>query len=365
MGRECLPTAQTRSLTRRGSARALPGAPCVRVGVGRAELPLDEPLRAGAAGAPSRCPRRSPRRRARVELGLEATSSPSAAPAVDEVRAEPAVELRVEVLVVEPLQGAPRAPGRPGSRRARGARAGRRPRAPSVETGRETVALPRAGRVGRPSWSEAYSRLRATPCSGRNARRLLHPLERLLRRRAVDLELHAVAGVRLRRGEPLREAVGRLGRVGARRERHDAHLVELAVGEVHAAQRRLLARRVGVEAEVEARVRRRSSRSWRSVRAVPIAATAVREPRLMEGEHVGVALDDDRAVLLRDRRPRPVEAVDERCLVEELALGRVHVLRLDRVAAPTGGGRRSRARARGHRRAGRRAGRRSSRSRGG
>jgi hypothetical protein len=52
---------------------------------------------------------------------------------------------------------------------------------------------------------------------------------------------------------------------------------------------------------------------------------------LMESEHVGVALHDDRLVLLGDRCARSVEPVDDSTLAEELALGRVHVFRLDRV----------------------------------
>ena len=51
----------------------------------------------------------------------------------------------------------------------------------------------------------------------------------------------------------------------------------------------------------------------------------------MEGEDVGVPLHHDGSVLLGDRRPRPVEPVDDRPLAEELALGRVDVLRRNRV----------------------------------
>ncbi len=54
----------------------------------------------------------------------------------------------------------------------------------------------------------------------------------------------------------------------------------------------------------------------------------------MECEDIRVALDDDRPVLLRDRSPRPVEAVDDGALAEELALRRVHVLCRDRVVVP-------------------------------
>ena len=55
------------------------------------------------------------------------------------------------------------------------------------------------------------------------------------------------------------------------------------------------------------------------------------EPGLVQGEHVGVALDHDRALLLRDRRARAVEAVEQVALAEELALRRVDVLRAQRI----------------------------------
>ncbi len=55
------------------------------------------------------------------------------------------------------------------------------------------------------------------------------------------------------------------------------------------------------------------------------------EPRLPQRDHVGVALDHDRAVLLRDRRTREVEAIEDAALLEEIALGRVDVLALQRI----------------------------------
>jgi hypothetical protein len=50
------------------------------------------------------------------------------------------------------------------------------------------------------------------------------------------------------------------------------------------------------------------------------------EAGLTKRDHVRVALDDDCSLLLRDRRAREVEAVEDRRLVEELTLGRVDVL---------------------------------------
>ena len=55
------------------------------------------------------------------------------------------------------------------------------------------------------------------------------------------------------------------------------------------------------------------------------------DPGLAQRQHVRVALDDDRALLLRDRRPCLVEAVEHVALPEELSLRRVDVLRPQRV----------------------------------
>ena len=55
-------------------------------------------------------------------------------------------------------------------------------------------------------------------------------------------------------------------------------------------------------------VSRSSSRSWCSVSAVPIDATTGSKPRLAQRDHVGVALDDERAVLFRDRPARAVSS---------------------------------------------------------
>ena len=55
------------------------------------------------------------------------------------------------------------------------------------------------------------------------------------------------------------------------------------------------------------------------------------EAGLPERDHVGVPLDDDGALLLGDRGAREMEPVEDRRLVEQLALGRVHVLAAQRV----------------------------------
>ena len=81
---------------------------------------------------------------------------------------------------------------------------------------------------------------------------LAHAEKRLLLvRRAVDLEPDAVAEVALGAGEPLLEALGRVGRIAPRRQRDDAHVEPLRRRELHPSQRRRLAGRVAVEAEVE------------------------------------------------------------------------------------------------------------------
>ena len=55
------------------------------------------------------------------------------------------------------------------------------------------------------------------------------------------------------------------------------------------------------------------------------------EPGLAQRDDVGVAFDDAGTILAGDRRARLVEPVDHPPLVEELRLGRVDVLRLQRV----------------------------------
>jgi hypothetical protein len=55
------------------------------------------------------------------------------------------------------------------------------------------------------------------------------------------------------------------------------------------------------------------------------------ETRLPEGEHVSVALDDQRPFFPRDRGARTVEPVEQVALTEQLSLRRVDVLRLERI----------------------------------
>ena len=134
--------------------------------------------------------------------------------------------------------------------------------------------------------------------------------------------------------QPILEARRCVRRVLPLRECDHAHVESLADCELHAAQGGVLARRIGVKAQEEARrqpaeltqVRFGERRSHRGDDGL--------EPRLAERDHVGVALHDHRALLLRDRRPGQVEPVEDVAFVEELALGRVHVLAAQRVVVP-------------------------------
>ena len=138
-------------------------------------------------------------------------------------------------------------------------------------------------------------------------------------------------GVRLGRGEVRLEAVRVVGRVGALRQRHDPDLEALGQGELHPAQRRLLAGRVRVEAEEQALRQPRQLPQLPLRQRRPHRGHDGLEPRLPQGDHVRVPLDDDRAILLRDRGPGEVEPVEDVGLAEELALRRVHVLPAERI----------------------------------
>ena len=136
-------------------------------------------------------------------------------------------------------------------------------------------------------------------------------------------------------------------------------------GEVHPAQRRVLTCSVRVEAEEEALRQPAELAQLRLRERRPHRRDDRREARLPEREHVGVPFDDDRAVLLRDRLPRGVEPVQEVALPEEVALGRVHVLRLQRVVVVQLARLEAAHASRARRRAGRRCDARSSRCRAG
>ena len=106
----------------------------------------------------------------------------------------------------------------------------------------------RAGRAGR----RRAARRPAARASPRSPRAPRARDERLLAvGGAIELEPNAVEDVALRPAEQLAEGVRRIGRVEPGRERHDLHLEALRGRELHSAQRRRLARRVRVEAQVQ------------------------------------------------------------------------------------------------------------------
>src|SRR5205807_5271768 len=93
--------------------------------------------------------------------------------------------------------------------------------------------------------------------------------------------------------------------------------------ELHAAQRRVLAGGIRVEAEIEALRELRQLLQLSLGERRSHGGDAGQEPDLAQREHVGVSLDDDGAVLLRDRLARTVEAVEEAAPLAEAALGSV------------------------------------------
>ena len=224
---------------------------------------------------------------------------------------------RGERLALEPDAGVEQLPRLPASPRPS--------RRPAPARSRESVSRGRSSR----SASEAEGLLALGRVLGRGED-LAGADERLLPvGGALDLEPDAVVEVALRLAEPLLEPVRCVGRDPAPRGSTTTRISKpCAVRALHPAQRRLLACRVGVEAEVEAlRQPRELAQMLLGERRAHRRDDRL-EPRLPERDHVGVALDDDRPVLLRDRGPGEVEAVEHAALLEQLALGRVDVLSL-------------------------------------
>ena len=139
--------------------------------------------------------------------------------------------------------------------------------------------------------------------------------------RALELEPHAVDDIARRAAEPLLESRRGVGRILALRQRDDADVEPERRRELHPAQGRVLAGRVGVEAEIEPARQPLQLLQLALGQRRPHRRDDRLEPGLPQRDHVGVPLDDDRPLLLRDRRPRQVEPVEDRRLVEELALG--------------------------------------------
>ncbi len=134
--------------------------------------------------------------------------------------------------------------------------------------------------------------------------------------------------------EPLLEAVHGVRGIPTRRQGDDANVKARADGELHAADRCRLAGGIRVEAEIEVAREPAELLELRFGERRAHRSHGRAEPRLVQGQDVGVALDDDGPVLLRDRGAGAVEAVDDRALAKELPLRRVDVLGRDRVVLP-------------------------------
>ena len=149
---------------------------------------------------------------------------------------------------------------------------------------------------------------------------------------AVDLDACAIDRYGSASREPRLEAGGVVGR-DRRRAASGTTLTSKPCrdGERHAAQRCGLARGVAVEREPEALRQPAELLQLLLGERRAHAGDDRLEPGLAQREHVGVALDDAGAILLRDRGARTVEPVDDPALVEQLGLARVHVLRRERV----------------------------------
>ena len=113
-------------------------------------------------------------------------------------------------------------------------------------------------------------------------------------------------------GRELRlEARWIVGRVDPAWQQDDVDVEALPDGELHPAQRRRRARGVAVEREPEPLRQPAELAQLRFGERRPHARDDRLEAGLAQRDHVGVPLDDARAILLRDRLARLVEAVDD------------------------------------------------------
>ena len=150
--------------------------------------------------------------------------------------------------------------------------------------------------------------------------------------RSIQLESHAVVEVALR----LRRAAARI-RSDCRRDPGPRGSTTMRISKPCACarsmprKRRILPGCIGVEAEIHALRQPGELTKMMLGQGRAHRRDDGLEPCLAQGDHVGVALDHDGAVLLRDRRPGEVEPVENVALLEQLALRRVDVLPLQRV----------------------------------
>src|SRR5207302_1673424 len=265
--------------------------------------------------------------RARVELGQEADQVRFLARLTDEQGAQPAVQLGVEVLRTQLRQDR--------NERAMGGDTRKRvsfqPLA-GIEQARRDLAR-RASRTAR---RETRLRLlRQIQLVGDETqsllalRRILEPSENLAHadeaflpaRRSVELEANAVEEIARRGYDALLETVREIGWIQTTRQCDDANVETLCRGELHAPQRRRLARSISVETKdgLLGQPGELTQLSFGQRRSH--GGDDRLDASLTQGEHVSVPFDDDRALLLGDRVSRMGEAVEEIPFAEELALG--------------------------------------------
>ena len=212
---------------------------------------------------------------------------------------------------------------------------------PASSTLRETTPVVREARGARAAWRSRGRSSRSAAYSTASIHSVLRSNDATTSRRrwnaASRLGERSISSRTRWRGydsaclEADGEALGGLGRIGTLRQRYDPHLDELAIGELHAAERRLLTGGVGVEAEDRARAEAPQLAQLTLGQRGAHRGHGGDEPGLVERDDVRVALDHDGQILLGDGRPGPIEPVDHCAFLEQLGLRRVDVLRLDRI----------------------------------
>ena len=146
--------------------------------------------------------------------------------------------------------------------------------------------------------------------------------------RALDPEAHE-------RHRPLDQRAHRVGAlalhqvrgVEPRRQRHDAQLELAPRRHLGRPQHRVVARRVGIQGHVHHRRELAQLADLLDGQRRAHARHRVAQPRLVQRDHVGVALAQHDRPRLGRRRPRQVRGVDQPPLVKQVVLARVEVLR--------------------------------------
>src|SRR5262245_45044881 len=138
--------------------------------------------------------------------------------------------------------------------------------------------------------------------------------------RELELEPYPMREIARSLSEPALEIGRYLGGVEAWRQRDDSHIESACRRELHAAQRCRFAGGVGIEAEVDPPRQATELSDLRLGQGGAHRRDDGLEPRLAQGEDIGVSLDDAGALLLGDSGACAVEAVDELTLLEQLTL---------------------------------------------